>query len=216
MSDKIRILIADDHIFVRRGVVSVLEDEPDFELVGQAEDGIQAVAMAKELNPDVIVMDLVMPHKSGLDATREITAANPGIHILILTSFAEDENVFAAIQAGALSYLMKESSAQELVEAIRDVYQGTLHLQPSLAQKLITTLNQEKKQPVTSADTLTIREEEVLRQIAAGLSNKEIAMELGISERTVHNHVSNVLSKLHLANRLQAALYVQRQSSGSS
>jgi NarL family two-component system response regulator LiaR len=162
------------------------------------------------LLPDVILLDLVMPRKDGLEATKEIKAENPEARILIITSFAEDENVYRAVKAGALGYLLKDSSPQALMRAIHDVYEGRLSLHPDIAMKLIEELNRPSDAPPT-ADPLTEREVEVLKLVAKGLSNQEIAEKLVVSERTVGAHVSNILTKLHLANRTQAALYALRK-----
>jgi two-component system, NarL family, response regulator LiaR len=210
MSEPIRILIADDHQLVRQGLVAMLSVKPEVEVIGQAENGAKAVELAHSLRPDIILMDLLMPEKNGIEATREIKAANPEARILIITSFAEDENVFQAIKAGALGYLLKDSSPQDLMQAIDDVCHGRMSLHPNIALKLIEELNRPSEQKVTE-DPLTEREVEVLKLVAKGHSNQEIAEKLVVSERTVGSHVSNILSKLHLANRTQAALYALRK-----
>lgn len=206
----IRILIADDHPIVRRGLSSLLEIKSGMELVGEAVDGIEAVEMAVSLKPDVILMDMVMPRKSGLEAIYDIKQENPDARILVITSFAEDDKVFPAIKAGALGYLLKDSGPEALLQAIRDVYQGKSSLHPTIARKLIRELNQPSNLPPTD-EPLTSRELEVLRYVARGLSNQEISDKLVISEGTVRIHVSNILSKLHLANRTQAALYALQE-----
>lgn len=206
----IRILIADDHPIVRRGLSSLIEIKPGMELVGEAVDGVEAVEMAASLNPDVILMDMVMPRKSGLEAIYDIKQENPNARILVITSFAEDDKVFPAIKAGALGYLLKDSGSEALVQAIKDVYQGKSSLHPTIARKLIRELNQPSNLPPTE-EPLTSRELEVLRHVARGLSNQEIGEKLIISEGTVRIHVSNILSKLHLANRTQAALYALQE-----
>lgn len=210
MSKSIRILIADDHQLVRQGLIALLSVKPGIEVVGQAENGRKAVELAQSLNPDIILMDLLMPEKNGIEATREIKAANPDARILIITSFAEDENVFQAIKAGALGYLLKDSSPNDLMQAIDDVCHGRMSLHPNIALKLIDELNRPTEQTVTE-DPLTEREVDVLKLVAKGRSNQEIAELLVVSERTVGAHVSNILSKLHLANRTQAALYALRK-----
>jgi NarL family two-component system response regulator LiaR len=210
MSESIRVLIADDHQLVRQGLAALLAVKPGFEVVGQAENGVEAVKLANSLNPDIILMDLLMPDKNGIEATHEIKAENPDAHILIITSFAEDENVYQAIKAGALGYLLKDSSPQELMQAIDDVCQGRMSLHPNIALKLIEELNRPTEKQ-TTVEPLTEREVEVLKLIAKGHSNQEIAEKLVVSERTVGAHVSNILSKLHLANRTQAALYALRK-----
>lgn len=214
MSETIRVLIADDHAVVREGLRALLATEPDLALVGEASDGVQAVLKARSLKPDVILLDLMMPRKDGIAAITEIKQENPGARILVVTSFAEDDKVFGAIKAGALGYLLKDSSPDELLRAIRDVYAGESSLHPSIARKLIRELNKPVGLPPTE-DPLTEREVEVLRLVAQGLSNDEIADRLVISERTVRTHVSNILDKLHLANRTQAALYALREGIAS-
>ena len=210
MSETIRVLIADDHQLVRQGLVALLSVKPGVEVIGQAEDGFQAIKLAHSLKPDIILMDLLMPGKNGIEATREIKADNPDARILIITSFAEDENVYQAIKAGALGYLLKDSSPQELMQAIDDVCNGRMSLHPNIALKLIEELNRPSEEQKTE-EPLTEREVEVLRLVAKGYSNQDIAEKLIVSERTVGAHVSNILSKLHLANRTQAALYALRK-----
>ena len=210
MTETIRILIADDHAIVREGLRALIGTKPDMELVGEAADGVEAVLKARSLRPDVILLDLVMPRKDGIEAIGEIKRENPKARILILTSFAEDEKVFPAIQSGALGYLLKDSSPQELLQAIREVYRGESSLHPAIARKLIGELNRPSDLPATE-EPLTEREVEVLILVARGLSNQEIAERLVVSERTVRTHVSNILGKLHLANRTQAALYAVRE-----
>ena len=210
MGDKIRILIADDHAIVREGLRALIATEPDLELVGEASDGVQAVSKALDLKPDVILLDMMMPRKDGLGAIEEIIRENPNAQILVLTSFAEDDKVFPAIKAGALGYLLKDSSPQELLQAIHNVYQGEASLHPTIARKLMRELNQPVSLPPTT-DPLTEREVEVLRLVAQGLSNDDIAEKLVVSERTVRTHVSHILDKLHLANRTQMALYAVRE-----
>jgi NarL family two-component system response regulator LiaR len=206
----IRILIADDHPVVRRGLISLINIQADMELVGEAVDGAEAVAKARSLQPDVILLDLMMPHKDGLEAIREIKQENPNAQILVLTSFAEDDKVFPAIKAGALGYLLKDSPPEMLLQAIHDVDRGEASLHPAIARKLIRELNQPPALPLTE-EPLTKRELEVLRLVARGLSNQEIAGTLVVGEGTVRIHVSNILNKLHLANRTQAALYALQE-----
>ena len=214
MTESIRILIADDHAIVREGLRALIDAKPNMEIVGEAADGIEAVLKTRSLQPDVILLDLVMPRMDGIEAIREIKRENPNARILVITSFAEDERVFPAIKAGALGYLLKDSSPQELLHAIRDVYQGRSSLHTTIALKLIRELSRPSDLPPTE-EPLTEREVEVLRLVAQGLTNQEIAEKLVISERTVGTHVSNILEKLHLANRTQAELYALREGLAS-
>ncbi len=210
MTNPIRVLIADDHAIVRKGIRALLATEADIEVVGEAADGKEAVEKAERLHPDVILMDLVMPGMDGIEATRRITTRQPEIRILVLTSFAEDEKVFPALKAGALGYLLKDAGPEELVRAIRQVYCGESSLHPAIARKVLQELSRPPERPPTP-EPLTERELEVLRLIAKGKSNREIAEELVISEATVRTHVSNILGKLQLASRTQAALYALRE-----
>ncbi|MCL4863757.1 MAG: response regulator transcription factor [Caldilineaceae bacterium] len=210
MADPIRILIADDHAVVRKGLQTLIASEPGMTVVGEAADGIEAVLHARSLKPDVILLDLMMPRLDGLGAIQQIKQENPAARILVLTSFAEDDKVFPAIKAGALGYLLKDSSPDQLLQAIRDSHQGKSSLDPAVAVKLIREINRPSDLPL-SADPLTEREINVLKLVAQGRTNQEIAQALVISERTVGNHISSILSKLHLANRTQAALYALRE-----
>jgi len=207
--ETIRVLIADDHAIVRKGIRALLATEPEIEVVGEAEDGEQAIAHTQQLAPDVVLMDLVMPGLDGLDATRQIVAQQPRTHILVLTSFAGDDKVFPAIKAGAQGYLLKDSGPEELVQAIQQVFRGESSLHPSIARKLLRELaDPTPREP--EVDALTEREIEVLQLVAEGHSNREISEQLTISEATVRTHVSNILAKLNLGSRTQAALYALR------
>ena len=206
----IRILIADDHAVVREGLHGFIDVQPDMEVVGEAEDGIEAVLKTRSLQPDVILLDLVMPRKDGVQALKEIRRENPGARILVLTSFAEYEMVFQAIQAGALGYLLKTSTPQELLQAIRSVHRGEEALDPGIAFKVIQEFNRTTAGYRPTA-VLTEREIEVLKLVARGLSNHEIAQLLAVSDRTVGSHVSRILDKLHLGNRTQMALYALQE-----
>ena len=214
MTRPIRVLIVDDHVIVRKGIRALLATEKDIQVVGEVGDGVEAVAQALALKPDVILMDLVMPKMDGIEATRRITADQPGTRILVLTSFAADDKVFPAIKAGALGYLLKDSGPDELVQGIHQVHRGEPSLEPSIARKVLTEMTGVTKKPIT-IDPLTEREMEILRLIAQGRNNKEIAEQLVIVEMTVRTHVSNILSKLHLASRTQAALYALKEGLAS-
>jgi len=195
---------------VRAGLRALIESKPDMELVGEAADGVEAVQKARELRPDVILMDLVMPRKGGVEAIGDITRENPEARILVLTSFSEDDQAFPAIKAGAMGYIIKDSLPEELLGAIRDIHQGQPYLHPSIARRLMQELGQAGASPPL-AEVLTEREIEVLKLVARGLTNQEIADELVVSKRTVDSHTNSILAKLHLANRTQAALYALRQ-----
>lgn len=210
MTETIRIFITDDHAIVRKGLRTLIEGESGMELVGEAADGVEASMKIPVLQPDVILMDLVMPRQGGLETIIQIKEELPDARIMVLTSFAEEEQVFAAIKAGALGYLLKDSSPDQLVQAIHDVYRGESSLHPAIALKLIRELRQPSDLPPTD-DPLTDREVEVVKLVAQGLTNQEIAESLFISERTVGNHIGSILGKLHLANRTQAALYALRK-----
>lgn len=206
--DKIGVLIVDDHPVVREGLRSFLQLQEDMEVVGEAADGVEALKKVGELVPDVVLIDLVMPRMDGITTIRQIGAISPSSRILVLTSFSEDEKVFPAIKAGAHGYLMKDIKPTDLAKSIRSVYRGEPSLHPEIARKLMDQL---AKGEGDAEERLTARETEVLLLIARGYSNKEIAAALQVSEKTVKTHVSNILQKLHLSDRTQAALYAVRQ-----
>ena len=208
--EEIKVLIADDHAIVRNGIAALLATEADITVIGKASNGQEAVRAAQELHPDVILMDLVMPEMDGIQAIQQIMTNDPKARILVMTSFATDEMVFPAIRSGALGYLLKDSSPEELVTAIHQVYQGESSLHPQIARRVLQEISQPHTQTRTE-EPLTEREVEVLKLIARGMSNQEIAKELVISETTVRTHVSRILGKLHLASRTQAALYALKE-----
>ena len=210
MTEIIRILIADDHPVVRRGLIALLATKEEFEVVGEASNGKEAVELVRTLSPDVILMDLMMPELDGVQAITQIINEFTNAQILVMTSFATDDKVFPAIKAGALGYLLKDSGPDELIDAIHQVYKGEPSLHPKIARKVLMEISH----PTTntpSEDPLTERELEVLLSIAKGMSNQEIALKLFISEATVRTHVSRILSKLQLASRTQAALYALKE-----
>lgn len=211
MTDQtIRILIVDDHAVVRKGIQALLATEPSLEVIGEAEDGLQAVARFEELQPDVLLLDLLMPKMSGIEVIRDLKGKFPDVKILVLTSFAADEQVFPAIKAGALGYLLKDTQPEDLINAIRQVYEGESSLSPSVARKVLQEVFHPGEKPI-SPDPLTNREVEVLQVLAKGKSNREIGEILSITEATVRTHVSNILAKLHLASRTEAALYAIKE-----
>jgi NarL family two-component system response regulator LiaR len=209
-NESIRILITDDHAVVREGLRTLIGTEPGMEVVGEAADGVEAVQKACSLRPDVILLDMVMPRMDGLEAINEIKRECPEARILVLTSFSDDEKVFPAIKAGALGYLLKNTTPLRLLNAIRDVHQGKPSMSSDIAKKVMNELQRTSDLPPTE-EPLTEREMDVLRLVAQGLSNRDIAETLVIGEGTVRTHVSKILSKLHLANRTQAALYALRE-----
>lgn len=214
MAKTIRILICDDHAVVREGLRALIATESDIEIVGEAADGEQTIAAYRALRPDVALLDMVMPRMDGLNAIKAIKTEFPEANILVLTSFAEDDMVFPAIKSGALGYLLKDTSPEELIRAIRDVSRGEASLHPSIARRLIQELSQPTTLPPTP-EPLTERELGVLKLVAKGYSNEDIAEALVVSERTARGHVSSILNKLHLANRTQAALYALREGLAS-
>lgn len=208
----IQVLIADDHAIVRDGIASLLTTIADIDVIGEAANGLQAVAMFKRLQPDIVLMDLVMPEMDGIQAIEEIMTFDPDARILVLTSFATDDKVFPALKAGACGYLLKDSDSEELVRSIREIQRGESSIDPKIARKLLREISDPPAQaPSPELDPLTDREVEVLKLVAMGKSNHEIAQELVISEGTVRTHVSNILGKLHLASRTQATLYALRK-----
>ena len=210
-SDKISVMIVDDHEMVRRGACGYLEAQPDISVVAQAGDGEEAVRLAREYVPDVVLMDLVMPGMDGVEATRKVKNVSPRTQIIILTSYHQDEYIFPALQAGAISFLLKDVKATELVEAIRRAARGEATLHPKIAARVIKTFRSLEGENATPFITLTERELEVLKLIAKGNSNEKIAEQLIISVGTVKGHVSNILSKLHLVDRTQAAAYAWQE-----
>jgi two-component system, NarL family, response regulator LiaR len=211
----IKVLIVDDHMVVREGLRMLLRPRYGIQVIGEAVDGEEAIQIYSQLKPDVVLMDLIMPRKDGIYATSEILAADPHAKILILTSSAEDSKIVSAIQAGALGYILKDTSAKELLHAIEEVNKGNLSLQASIAQKLSNHLQAKQSEIETAPatplqETLTSRELEVARLIAQGMSNRQIATHLFLSEITVRTHVSNALKKLELGSRTQLALFAVR------
>lgn len=207
---KIKVLVVEDQTVVREGVVAILSFSPDIEVVGQAHDGLEGLQLAKAKRPDVILLDLQMPRMDGMTAIPKIMEAVPDTRILVLTSFAEGDRVFHAIKAGALGYMLKDSTRDQLLQSIRDVAEGQASLHPSVALKVIQEINRPSSTGNT-IDPLTSRELETLMLIARGMSNQEIANELFVHERTIAKYVSSILNKLHLANRTQAALFALRE-----
>ncbi len=211
MTDKISILITDDHALVRQGIRAFLELQPDLIVVGEADSGELGVRMATELVPDVMLMDLVMPGIGGVEATRQVKLVSAHTQIIVLTSYHEDEYIFPALRAGALSYVLKDVGPDELAETIRKAARGESVLHPRVASRVVQELRGTRQDTPNLFTELSDRELEVLRLIADGRSNAEIANKLSISERTVKGHVSNILSKLHMIDRTQAAISAWRQ-----
>jgi two-component system, NarL family, response regulator LiaR len=212
--ETIRVLVVDDHTIIRKGIRAVLDLVPDVDLVGEAENGRQAVAKDQELSPDVILMDLMMPEMDGIECIKQIRAKRPAARILVLTNFAGEEMIFPAIKAGAMGYHLKDSTPEALIDAIRQVNKGVASLHPSIAKKVLEEFQDTEKRSL-SEEPLTQRELEILRLIAQGHENRGIAEQLVISEATVRTHVSNILGKLHVASRTQAALYALREGLAS-
>jgi len=215
--EPLRVLIADDHQLFRRGLRMVLDDEPDIEVVAEAGDGQQTVDLAREHAPDVVVLDVRMPVLSGIDAAREIRAAQPGTRILVLTISDDEDDLYEAIKAGANGYLLKEISIDEIGAAVRQIHAGQSLISPSMATKLLDEFTalvrkDEELQDEVPTPKLTPREMEVLEHIAKGMNNRDIAEALFISENTVKNHVRNILEKLHLRSRMEAVIYAVREN----
>lgn len=210
MSGPIRIMVVDDHMVVRKGIIAMLETEEDLQVVGEASNGRDAVELAVEIQPDVVLMDLVMPELDGIEATRQIKQRAPGVQVLVLTSFSSNDKVLPSLNAGAIGYLLKDSNTTDLVRAIHQVARGEGSLHPLVTRQILKQITNvgETTAPV---EELTEREEEVLKFIARGLSNHEIAQQLVVSNATVNTHVSKILAKLNLASRTQAALYALRK-----
>lgn len=211
IKDPIKIFLADDHAVVRKGMEALIATQPDMRLLGMATNGEEAIVGAIEIKPDVVLLDIQMPEKDGVTAAAEIKKAMPECKILMLTSFGDDQTVFSAIKAGAHGFLLKTSSPQELLEAIRQVHKGMSPMHPDIARKMLQEIKPSTPQDVRLVDPLTEREIEILILVARGLSNQEIADKLFISERTARTHLSHILAKLHLANRTQAALYALKE-----
>ena len=207
MNNPIRLLIVDDHEVVRQGVHAFFNAHPDFEVVAEADSGTSAIEMAKEHVPDVVLMDLIMPGMDGVEATRQVKNISPRTQIVVLTSYHDDEHIFPALQAGAISYILKDIKMEELAEAVQRAASGEATLHPRVAARVIQELHGASNNQSNPFTELTTRELDVLKLIANGLSNSEIATQLVISQHTVKGHVSNILSKLHLADRTQAAVY---------
>jgi two-component system, NarL family, response regulator LiaR len=212
MSEIIRILVVDDHTVVRRGLIAMLETEPGMQIVGEAANGAEALEQARKLVPNVVLMDLVMPVMDGIEATRKIKQEMPAVNILVLTSFSTNDKVIPSLNAGAIGYLLKDSTPADLVRAIHQVAQGEGSLHPAATRQV---LSQMQTQPAPAEESveeeLTERETEVLKLMAHGYSNAEIARLMVVSNATVHTHVSRILSKLNVSSRTQAALYALKK-----
>lgn len=211
MSDSITVLLVDDHAMVRQGVRAFLVTQGDITVVGEAGSGEEAIKLAAQHIPDIILMDLIMPNMDGVEATRRVKQVSPRSQIVVLTSYHEDEHIFPALKAGALSYILKDVSAEELASAVRKAAAGEAVLHPRVAARLIKELQGRRAEALNPFTELSERELEVLKLIADGMSNAEIAAKLVLSEKTVKGHVSNILSKLHLVDRTQAAVYAWRE-----
>lgn len=206
----IRILVVDNESIVRDGMVAILSFQKDIKVVGEGQDGLQAIELAKQTKPDIVLLDIQMPRLNGLEAIPRIKEVSPKSNILVLTGFSESDQAYQAIKAGALGFLLKDATRAQLIQAIQDVAAGQASIQPAIAMKVINEIDHPAELMYT-ADPLTPRELETLKLIARGLSNQEISAELVVHERTVAKYVSSILEKLHLANRTQAALYAIRE-----
>ncbi|KMM36128.1 response regulator transcription factor [Guptibacillus hwajinpoensis] len=209
---RMKLLLADDHLLVRKGLRLFLQSQPDIEIVGEASTGLEAVTLAKQLQPDVVLMDLIMPEMDGIEATKQLKQKYPGMKIIILTSFSDQDHVLPAIRAGAEGYQLKDIDPDELIYTIRAAYSGKRHLHPLATDQLMSHMTETKKdEKEPRFETLTKRERDVLREITLGKSNKEIASTLYITEKTVKTHVSSILSKLDVHDRTQAALLATKE-----
>lgn len=210
MSNPIRILVVDDHMVVRRGLVSLIESEDELEVVGQAADGLEAIEQAEKLRPDVVLMDVEMPRLNGLAALPRVLEKSPQSKVIILTTFADDERIFNALRSGASGYVLKDVAEHDLIESVRKVMRGEPALAPQVAQRLITGVSQPATRATDPAANLSERERQVLKLVGQGLSNKEIAHHLSFTESTAKAHVHSLLTKLSLSDRTQLALYAVR------
>jgi NarL family two-component system response regulator LiaR len=208
---RIRVLVVDDQAIVRKGIRALLSTESDLDVVGEASDGGAALQQVRRLNPDVTLMDLVMPKVNGLEAIEQIVAQGLQTRVIVLTSFVTDDSVFPAIKAGAQGYLLKDSEPEDLIQGIRQVHRGEPSLHPEIARRVLAEMRRPLNRKDQTADPLTERELDVLRMVAQGLSNRQISEQLVVGETTVRTHVSSILGKLHLASRTQAALYALRE-----
>lgn len=212
MGEKIRIILADDHVMLRQGTVALLQREAEIEVVGQADNGRQAVELAHRLRPDIVVMDVRMPELSGVEATRQIRESLPAVQVLVLTAHDDEQYIFSLLEAGASGYLLKNAPISELVKAIHQVHEGKSPLSPAIARKIVVRMSSndeespDSRQEDESRSSLTARELEVLQLLAQGMSNRAIAESLTISDRTVHAHLSNIFSKMGVSSRLEAVL----------
>jgi len=217
MTKPIRLILADDHALLRQGTAELLRREPDLEVIGEASNGLEAVELARHLRPDLVAMDVRMPTLSGLEATRRLREVAPEVRVLVLTAYDEDQYVFSLLQAGASGYLLKSAPVSELVKAIHRVCQGDTPLDPLIARKLVLRVSDQgvrlaaAREEVHLAEELTARELDVLRLLARGLSNRAIADELSISDRTVQTHLTNIFAKLHVTSRMEAVLMAIRR-----